>query len=113
MKTYFLALDLKNDPILIQAYENYHKKIWPEIHDAIRNAGILAMKIYRVENRLVMTMSVDDEFSFERKSLLDRDNDKVMEWENLMWQYQSAIPGSLPGEKWRVMNLIFDLETNV
>jgi L-rhamnose mutarotase len=112
MKTFYLALDLKNDPVLIKEYENYHKKIWPEITASIKNAGINQMKIYRVENRLVMTMTVDNEFSFEKKNFLDSINEKVVEWEKLMWNYQSAIPGSKPGEKWRIMDLIFDLEEN-
>jgi L-rhamnose mutarotase len=33
----------------------------------------------------------------------------VQEWEQLMWKYQQALPGSKPGEKWRLMEKIFDL----
>jgi L-rhamnose mutarotase len=33
----------------------------------------------------------------------------VQEWEQLMWKYQQAIPGSRPGEKWRLMDKIFAL----
>jgi L-rhamnose mutarotase len=112
MKTYCLALDLVNDPLLIGEYEQYHKKIWPEIAASIRNAGIRAMQIYRVENRLTMIMTVEDDFSFEKKNAMDRGNEKVLEWEKLMWKYQSALPGSAPGEKWRLMKLIFDLDVN-
>jgi L-rhamnose mutarotase len=112
MKTFYLALDLKNDPALIREYERWHKKIWPEITASIKNAGISDLKIYRVENRMVMIITADDAFSFDKKIALDGANEKVIEWEELMWKYQSAIPGSRPGEKWRVMDLIFDLNVN-
>ncbi|HYC84383.1 MAG TPA: L-rhamnose mutarotase [Chryseosolibacter sp.] len=112
MKTYCLALDLVNDPLLIKEYEQYHQKIWPEISASIRNSGIRGMRIFRVENRLMMIMTVEDDFSFEKKNAMDSGNAKVLEWEQLMWKYQSALPGSKPGEKWRLMNLIFDLDVN-
>ena len=31
MRHYCLALDLKDDKILIAEYENYHRNVWPEI----------------------------------------------------------------------------------
>jgi L-rhamnose mutarotase len=112
MKVFCLALDLKNDEKLIGEYEHYHRKIWPEITASIRNSGIIGMQIYRVENRLMMIMETEDDFSFEAKSQLDDGNTKVQEWENLMWKYQQALPGSAPGEKWRLMKRIFDLNEN-
>lgn len=113
MKTYCLALDLKNDPALISQYEAYHKKIWPEISKSIKDSGITGMKIYRVSNRLFMIMETEDNFSFEKKGRMDQNNSKVIEWETLMSTFQQTIPGSAPGEKWRLMDLIFDLDVNV
>lgn len=109
MKRYCLALDLKNDAALIAEYENYHKKIWPEIEASIKNSGILTMQIYRTRNRLFMIMETTDSFTFQAKSKADAGNPKVQEWENLMWKYQQALPGSLPGEKWKLMDKIFEL----
>ena len=106
---YHFALDLKNDPILIREYEDYHKKIWPEIEKSIFDAGVRTMEIYRVENRLFLLMEVEDTFSLERKADMDATNPKVQEWEKLMWHYQQAIPGSQPNEKWRLMKRIFKL----
>lgn len=106
-KRYCLALDLKPDEKLIDEYEAYHQKIWPEIIDSIRNSGIEQMEIYRVEARLFMIMEVNEAFSFEKKSRLDEENEKVVEWEKLMWKYQQAIPGTKQGEKWRLMKKIF------
>jgi L-rhamnose mutarotase len=109
MKRYCLALDLKNDPQLIAEYEAYHKHVWPEIEKSIRDAGITNLDIYRVENRLFMILEADDFFTFEKKSAMDASNAKVQEWETLMWKFQQALPGSRPGEKWILMDKIYQL----
>ena len=67
------------------------------------------MQLYRFSNRLFMIMEVNGEFSFEKKGAADAGNAKVQEWEELMWKYQQAIPGTKPGEKWVLMNKIFEL----
>ena len=110
MSRYCLALDLKDDAALIAEYEDHHKKIWPEILHSIKDAGICDMEIYRVNNRLFMIIETDDDFSFERKGAMDAENKKVQEWEELMWKYQRALPGSKTGEKWRLMDKIFELD---
>lgn len=109
MKRYCLALDLKDDEALIKEYEQYHKKIWPEIVQSIKGSGIEHMQIYRVASRLFMIMETKDSFSFEEKTAADAANTKVQEWETLMWKYQQALPGSKPGEKWVLMEKIFEV----
>ena len=109
MNRHVFALDLHNDPVLIAEYEQYHKEVWPEIKASILDSGIEQMAIYRFGNRLFMIMEVNDSFSFEKKSQADVANPKVQEWEELMWKYQSAIPGAKPGEKWVLMDKIFEL----
>jgi len=106
-KRYCFALDLKQDPDLIKAYKEHHKNVWPEILDSIKDAGIETLDIYLVENRLFMIMETNDEFSFAAKAAADEQNPKVQEWENLMWNYQQALPGSAPNEKWRLMEKVF------
>jgi L-rhamnose mutarotase len=106
---YCLALDLINDAEKIAAYEAYHKNVWPEILDSIKESGIISMEIYSLENRLFMIMETDDSFSFETKSISDAQNPKVQEWENLMWNYQQALPFAKSGEKWMLMNKIFSV----
>lgn len=105
-----MALDLKDDEALIAEYEAYHKKIWPEIAGSIVESGIVQMQIFRVMNRLFMIMDTEDGFSFDRKAARDRENEKVREWENLMWNYQQALPVAKEGEKWVLMDKIFDLQ---
>jgi len=109
MKRFCLALDLKEDPTLIAEYETHHKNVWPEIQKSIRDAGIQKMEIYRTGARLFMIMETSDSFSFEQKALADAANPTVREWEQLMWNYQQALPTARPGEKWIIMNKIFEL----
>jgi len=103
------ALDLKDDKNLIAEYEDWHKKVWPEILLGIKDSGIEALEIYRASNRLFMIMEVNESFSFEAKAKIDAESMIVQEWEELMWKYQQSIPGTKPGEKWVMMNNIFTL----
>lgn len=107
---YCLALDLKPDADLIAEYCRYHERIWPEIAQSIRQAGIGQMEIWLTGNRLFMIMETAADFSFARKAAADAADLKVQEWEALMWTYQQAIPAARPGEKWVLMEKIFDLQ---
>ncbi len=110
MKRYCLALDLQDDAEKIKQYEQYHRQVWPEIIASIKEAGISSLEIYRRQTRLFMIMETNDDFSFDKKKAADEQNAKVQEWEQLMWNYQQALPGSAPGEKWVQMEKIFDMK---
>lgn len=112
MKKYILALDLKEDLKLIQEYEVWHQNVWPEVLKSIKDSGISKMEIYRFYNRLCMIMETTDSFSFTKKGEMDASNEKVQEWEKLMWNYQQKIPGSKPKEKWVLMDCIFEFSNN-
>lgn len=111
MKTYCLALDLKDDPALIEEYKRYHhpEMIWPEVTGNILNQGILREEIYLTGTRMVMILHTTDDFSFEAKATTDLANTKMQEWEALMWKYQKPLPGAKPGEKWILMEKIFEV----
>lgn len=110
MHKYCLTLDLKDDLALIAEYEKHHTRVWPEILKSITDSGIISMEIYRYHTRLFMIMETDDSFSFDKKATADAQNSKVQEWENLMWNYQQPLKKALKGEKWVLMNKIFDLQ---
>lgn len=109
MKRYALALDLKDETDLINEYEEWHKKVWPEIKSSILDSGIVNMEIYRTGNRLFMIMETSDDFDFEKKASMDALNQKVQQWETLMWKFQQPLPWAEPGEKWILMDKIFQL----
>lgn len=106
-----LAIDLKDDPFSIAEYERWHypENTWSEVNESITKAGIRQMEIYRTGNRLFMIMETEENFSFERKANLDVANAKVQLWEQLMDSFQLRLPWSKDGEKWTVMNRIFQL----
>ena len=104
------ALDLKNDPNLIREYEIHHQKVWPEILQSLKDAGILQAEIYRTGARLFMILETNEQFSFARKTLSDSVNPKVQEWETLMWKYQQALPHASQGEKWVKLERIFQFD---
>ena len=110
MKKFCLALDLKNDPNLIEEYKKFHQNVWPEIMESIKESGIINLEIYNIQDRLMMIIEAEESFSFEEKSKLDAANPKVQEWEALMWKFQQALPGAKPEEKWLLMDKIFELK---
>jgi L-rhamnose mutarotase len=55
-------------------------------------------------------METNENFNFEKKAVMDASNSKVQEWETLMWNYQQPLKNSLKGEKWVLMNKIFQLQ---
>ena len=106
---YCLALDLKDDPQLIAEYKKYHEAVWPEILVSIKEAGVEKAEIYLAGNRMFMILEVNNSFSFEKKGAMDAANPKVQEWEDLMWKYQQAIPSVKEGEKWVIMDKVWEL----
>jgi L-rhamnose mutarotase len=109
IRRWCLALDLEDDPALIAEYCRHHERIWPEIAEGIRSAGIVGMEIWRTGSRLMMVMETDERFDPAAKAAADAANPKVREWEELMWKFQRPLPWAKPGEKWVAMERIFDL----
>lgn len=111
-RKYCLALDLKNDPQLIAAYKKCHapENFRPEITDSIKKAGILNMEIYLTGNRLFMVMEVSKDFDFSAKAKMDAENPQVQEWESFVSIFQQNLPWAREGEKWVLMEKIFQLE---
>jgi L-rhamnose mutarotase len=110
MKTFCLALDLKDDPALIAEYRHYHEPgvIWPEVIENMREQGVLSEEIFLLGTRMVMVLNTVDDFSFEAKAAVDKADPKMQAWEELMWRFQQAIPQAKPGEKWVLMEKIFE-----
>ncbi len=108
---YCFALDLKDEPTLIEKYIKYHSPdaIWPEVLDSIKVAGIEKLDIYLIGNRLFMIMDVNKGFSFIAKAAADLRNENVIAWETLMSTFQQRLPWAKGDEKWVLMDNIFTL----
>jgi len=103
---YCLALDLKDDPEGIAAYEAHHRAVWPEVVRSLEEAEVTALELYRTGSRLFMILETGEGFSFEKKAAIDAASAKVREWEALMSTFQQALPWARPGQKWTLMERI-------
>jgi L-rhamnose mutarotase len=112
MKTYCFTLDLRDDPDLVDKYKWYHRpeNFWPEISAAILSNGVLSEEIYLAGSRMIMILQTADDFSLDAKEAADRTNPIMQQWEVLMWQYQKLFAEARPGEKWVLMEKIFELK---
>lgn len=110
MSQYVLTVDLKDDPAAMAAYREHHRRVWPEVIESLRRAGIVRMDIYLLERRGVMIVETDGRdprrcFAAHRAS-----SPRVAEWEALMRSLQEPPPGAAPGEWWTLMEPVFRLE---
>lgn len=107
-----LALDLKDDPALIDRYEAWHAAgaVPAAVIASIRAADIRDMQIWRLGTRLFMIMETGPAFSAEAKAAADMASQDVQAWERLMWEFQQPLPGAADGEKWLPMRQIFALD---
>lgn len=110
MNEYVFFLDLKDNQTTIAEYDQWHTRVWPEVETQILSAGIFDCKIYRYNNRLVLLVQSEKPIDWERKSLSDGMHSPTLEWEELMWTFQQAMPGSLPGQKWMMAKQIYQLK---
>lgn len=110
MKQLARTLDLKDDPEVIAAYTEYHKRVWPEVKAALKEVGVHQMKIWLAGCQLFMLIEVDDAFdpevNFARYMTL---HPKIQEWEDTMGQYQLTHPLAKEGTRWAEMELVFQL----
>lgn len=100
------ALDLKDDVALIAAYEAWHQRVWPEVLEHLQASGITRCSIHRAGNRLFMTVESRTGASTDGSGA--ELTERVQQWEELMDTYQQRLPFAKTGEKWVLMETIFD-----
>ena len=114
MQSHAFALNLKQDNELVDRYLEYHRAVWPEVLRSLHAVGINQMKIFRIGYRLFMYIEAIDSFDpavdFPRYLTID---EHCRVWEDLMDSFQSVCKEAAPGEKWALMEEIFDFDTQV
>ena len=104
-----LAVDLKDDAVA-DTYREYHRRVWPEVLDSLRAAGVVDMQIYLLGRRLVMVVELKDGCDLRRAfSTRVASSPRVAEWEALMMSLQQPAPGSADGDWWAAMEPVFEL----
>ena len=108
-----LAVDLRDDPKAIATYREYHERVWPEVLDSLRIAGVERMDIHLLGRRLVMIVDLRDGADFAR-AFGERiaSSPRVAEWEQLMRSLQERIPGSPADAWWAPMENVFTFNGN-
>jgi L-rhamnose mutarotase len=110
MTRHVLAVDLRDDPAVIDAYTAHHRRVWPEVLRSLRGAGIADLQIYLLGRRLVMLVDLHDGLDVQRAFAAHvASHPRVAEWEALMKSMQQPPPGSVAGEWWAVMQPVFQL----
>jgi L-rhamnose mutarotase len=109
LKYFGLTLNLKEDADTIAAYRQYHRGVWPEVENALRQAGIIQMKIFLLGSRLFMYMETRDEYEATKAAAAYLTDPKVVKWEELMKQMQEPVPEGKPGELWAQMEPVYEL----
>ena len=110
MTRHVLAVDLKDDPSVLEAYKAHHRRVWPEVLLSLRGAGLADLQIYMLGRRLVMLVDLQDGLDVRRAFATHvASHPRVAEWEALMKSMQQAPPGSAAGEWWAVMQPVFHL----
>lgn len=106
-----LALDLKDDPALIDRYEAWHAPgaVPAAVIRSIREADIQDMQIWRLGTRLFMIMETGAAFSPDAKAAADMASEDVQAWERLMWEFQQPLPDAADGGKWAPLRQVFAL----
>ena len=83
------AFKLRIKPDAIEEYEREHKRVWPELIEKLKQAGISDYSIFRRGQELFLYMRVDN---FERAwEQLDRDPVN-QRWQKFMERFLSPLP---------------------
>ena len=112
MKRYCKTMELRDDPALIQEYKKLHAPgaAWPEVVRGMKEVGIRDMEIYLSGTTLFMIMDTVSEFDHERDMKKLSALPRQAEWEALVSKYQKTSAGSSAGEKWRLMEKIYEFD---
>ena len=110
-RRFCFALDLADDPELIERYKTWHAPGGPPaaVNRSIRAADIRELEIWLTGNRLFMIMEVGPGFDPAAKAQADAADPDVQAWEKLMWEFQRPLPWAKPDEKWVAMDRIYAL----
>ena len=91
----------------IEAYEEAHKRVWPELLQLLKNVGISKYSIFRHGTDLFLYMHVED---FERAwSELEKDGVN-QRWQQQMKPLFEPLTDLQPGERFPMMREVFYLE---
>jgi len=103
-----LTCNLVDDKAKQQEYMQYHAtqfEQWPEVATGFCNASFQQLLVFRQGRQLMLVISIPKGASLdELNPHTTRNNPRVDDWNALMKQYQTGLPGTKPGEAWVFLN---------
>ena len=103
------TLDLKDDPALIAEYIAAHKRVWPEVKEALRATGIKEEKIWLLGTRMFMLVVTDDDFDWNSDTAGYLELPRTRDWDDWMRRLQTPVPEASTNDWWTPMEKVFDL----
>jgi L-rhamnose mutarotase len=101
MEEKVFVVNLRDDKQKLQEYLKYHEHVWPEVEAGFKKAGYKKIVLYRYVNLLVMTITVPENSDLNAMGkLAESYSPRCSEWNKLMSNYQTGVPGTKPGQTW-------------
>lgn len=111
-KRYCKTMELRNDPLLIEAYKKAHAKgaAWHEITQGMKEVGIIDMEIYLLGTKLFMIMDTKADFDHDKAMTELASKPRQSEWEAHMSQFQDSSAEATADQKWQLMEQIYKMD---
>jgi Uncharacterized conserved protein len=102
---------LKLNPDTLNEYKYWHNSsnIWKEIPEGIRQAGILEMEIYVINDLAFMIIETPVDFNWDEAFGRLATYERQAEWEEFVSKFQQTEPGKRSEEKWQLVEQVFSL----
>ncbi len=95
------VVNIVPDSLKLQAYLDYHRKVWPQVEAGFKKAGYKKIVLYRYRHLLVMTITVPVGADLNQMGKIAESYDpRCAEWNKMMNAYQEGVAGTRPGETW-------------
>ena len=116
VKAYARTIDCVEDVESLEEMKELLRTAWPEMLNALRDAGVLKGKMFLMGSRLFAYFECVDDFDPE--SGFDdwvRTDERCLEWSQLMQRYQRPVPEADrdAGEWWKNMEEVFCFEVSL
>ncbi|MFP4385542.1 MAG: L-rhamnose mutarotase [Spirochaetia bacterium] len=97
---------LKIKPEKIDEYKKYHREIWPEIAEKIRECNIRNYSIFLKDDFLFAYFEyIGNDFETDMRKMAD--HPKTQEWWSVMEPMQQPLETRAEGEWWAEMEEVF------
>jgi L-rhamnose mutarotase len=94
------------DPGQVERYKEYHRKVWPEVLDAIRRSNIRNYSIFLKDDYLVGYYEYHGSDHVADMATIAADP-KTQEWWSIMMPMQRPLDTRKTGEWWAEMEEVF------